>query len=312
MYAKHGAYYLVRQNKWIRLGKSLSEALTEYARLTAAPEAGELEKLVADVLTDIKPDIAANTYKVYVGCARRVLEAFIEFRPDQVRPFHIARFLDDSRETPDLANKLLSFLRNVFRRAVRWGVVETDPTRDIGRFKTHKRDRYIDADESRRIQQYATPELCCLIDMGYLTGQRIGDLLKLKLSDISDEGIYFAQQKGGTKLRVAMTPDLAEVIARAKALHTSIKGFTLFHRRDGSPMIYNTINAQWLRACRQAGIENAHFHDIRAAAATDAKAQGLDSKALLGHKTDSSHNRYLRSREVPIATPNKARILRQS
>ena len=100
---------------------------------------------------------------------------------------------------------------------------------------------------------------------------------------------------------------LAEVIATAKTLHQSVKGFTLFHKRDGKPIPYGTLYHQWSNACRGAKVEDAHFHDIRAAAATDAKAQGLDSKTLLGHTTESSHNRYLRSKETKVATPNRAR-----
>lgn len=106
---------------------------------------------------------------------------------------------------------------------------------------------------------------------------------------------------------IAMTPDLADVIKRARALHSSVNGVTLFHKRDGTPLLYKTINHQWNKACRAAKVENAHFHDIRAAATTDAKASGLDSRALLGHTTESSHNRYLRSKETKVAAPNKAR-----
>jgi integrase len=312
MYFKHGAYYLVRQNKWIRLNKNLREALIEYASLTTISEGGELQKLISDALADMGLSIAPGTYKNYSACVNRILEAFIEFRPEQIRPQHIARFLDDNRETPAVANTLLGFLRNVFQRAVRWGVVETDPTRDIRGFKIKKRDRYITVDEYRRIQEYATPVLRCLMDMAYLTGQRIGDILNLKLADIEETGITFVQQKTGAKVRIAMTPDLAEVIERAKSLHTSIRGATLFRRHDGSLIPYNTINGQWVQSTRMAGVEDAHFHDLRAAAATDAKAQGLDSKTLLGHKTESSHNVYLRSHEIKTATPNKARNLRQS
>jgi len=100
---------------------------------------------------------------------------------------------------------------------------------------------------------------------------------------------------------------LQAAIARARALHVSVKGLTLFHRPDGSPLAYNTINGHWVEACEKAQVMNAHFHDIRAASATDARAQGLDSKALLGHTTESSHNRYLRGKEVPVATPVRGR-----
>jgi len=52
-----------------------------------------------------------------------------------------------------------------------------------------------------------------------------------------------------------------------------------------------------------AQVEDANFHDLRAASATDADEQGMDSQALLGHTTESSHRRYLRSKKVPVAQP---------
>jgi integrase len=307
MHQKHGAYYLVRKNKWHRLAGNLHDALVEYARLTAGPDNGALGELVSKTLADMKLTVAAGTLKNYTSCSRRVLESFAEFTPQQIKPHHVAQFLDDNKATPSMANLLRSFLKGMFQRAVRWGIVDANPVRDIEQFKTGKRDRYITADEYKSIRDKATPTLACLMDIAYITGQRMGDCRHIKYSDISDDGVFVRQQKTKARVLIAMTPDLAEVIARARALHQSVKGLTLFHRRDGTPIPYGTLYHQWSNACCNAKVKDAHFHDIRAAAATDAKAQGLDSKTLLGHTTESSHNRYLRSKETKVATPNRAR-----
>lgn len=307
MHEKHGAFYLVRRNKWHRLAGNLHDALVEYARLTAGPDKGVLGDLVTKTLADMKLTVAPSTFKNYTTCSRRVLEAFEEFTPQQIKPHHVARFLDDNKATPSMANLLRSFLKGMFQRAVRWGIVEANPVRDIEQFKTGKRDRYITAEEYKHIRDNATPTLACLMDLAYITGQRMGDCRHIKYADISEAGVFIKQQKTKARVLIAMAPDLAEVIATAKALHQSVKGLTLFHRRDGTPIPYGTLYHQWSNACRDAKVEDAHFHDIRAAAATDAKAQGLDSKTLLGHTTESSHNRYLRSKETKVATPNRAR-----
>lgn len=307
MHEKHGAFYLVRSNKWHRLSRNLHDALVEYARLTAGPEQGALGELVTKTLADMKLTVAASTLKNYTTCSRRVLEAFAEFTPKQIKPHHIARFLDDNKAKPSMANLLRSFLKGMFQRAVRWGVVDANPVRDIAQFKTGKRDRYITPAEYAEIRKHATPTLACLMDIAYITGQRIGDCRHIKYADVSDAGVFVKQGKTGARVLIAMTPDLVEVIARARSLHRSVKGLTLFHKRDGKPIPYTTLYHQWQVACKAARVEDANFHDIRAAAATDAKAQGLDSKTLLGHTTESSHNRYLRSKETKVATPNRAR-----
>lgn len=307
MHAKHGAYYLVRNNKWTRLAGNLHDALVEYARLTAGPDQGALGDLVARVLADLKLTVAASTFKNYTTCSRKVLKAFAKFTPQQVKPYHVARFLDANKKTPSMANLLHAFLRNVFKRAVRWGIVETDPTRDIEQFKTEGRDRYITEDEYKRIREHATPTLACLMDIAYITGQRMGDCRHIKYSDISEAGVYVKQQKTKARRLIEMSPDLADAIAKARALHQSVKGLTLFHRRDGTPIPYGTLYHQWTNACRDAKVEDAHFHDIRAATATDADDAGMDSKGLLGHTTESSHQRYLRSKKVKKVAPMPGR-----
>lgn len=307
MHLKHGRYYLVRNNRWVSLSRNLHDALVEYARLTADVDGHELQNLIDRALKDMEKTVAASTLKNYRFCSRRVLEAFAEFSPVQIRPLHIAQFLDDSKDTPSLANLLRAFLRGVFIRAVRWGVVETDPTRDIRPFKTEKRTRYITPDEFAAIRANASPTMQCLMDMAYITGQRIGDILKIMIADITSEGLHIHQQKTGTHICIAMTKDLDSAISKARGLHRSVRGLTLFHKRDGSPLSYTTMYGHWRKACQAAGVEGANFHDIRAAAATDARAAGGDSQTLLGHTTESSHRRYLRSKVVPVAQPLPAR-----
>lgn len=307
LHRKHGRYYLVRNNQWRPLSRDLHDALVEYARLTARDGGRELQILVDRALKDMDAEVAASTIKNYKVCAKRVLEAFDEFAPSQIKPTHVAQFLDDNKATPSMANLLRSFLRGVFVRAVRWGVVESDPTRDIRPFKTGKRTRYITEGEFAAIRAQATPTLQCLMDIAYITGQRIGDVMGIRYADISDDGLYVEQEKTKARVLIAMTPDLSDAIGRARELHRSVKGLTLFHKRDGSKLSYFTIYGHWRRACHAAGVQDAHFHDIRAASATDAKAAGMDSKTLLGHTTDSSHSRYLRSKTVPLAQPIPAR-----
>jgi len=307
MHLKHGRYYLVRENKWHPLARNLHDALVEYARLTAGPDAGALADLVERTLLDMKLTVASSTLKNYSTCARRVLKAFVKFSPQQIKPHHVAQFLDHNKATPSMANLLRSFLKGMFTRAVRWGMVETNPVRDIEQFKIGKRDRYITADEFRIIREHATPTVRCLMDIAYITGQRMGDVMKIRYADITEAGVFVKQQKTGNRVQVSLTPDLDAAIKQARAIHQSVKGLTLFHRRDGRPLAYGTIHHQWVKACTEAHVEDAHFHDIRAASATDAKALGQDSRTLLGHTTESSHNRYLRSKETPVATPVPAR-----
>jgi integrase len=181
----------------------------------------------------------------------------------------------------------------------------TNPTYGVKRHKEAVRDRLITQDEYQAIWDHAPAQLRAIMDVCYQAGQRIGDVLALRLASITKGGIYFQQEKTGKRLMVEMTPELEEAIARAKGLHSNVRGLTLFHGRGGKPLSYKGVYDAFKRACKRAGVEDAGLHDLRAKAATDAKKQGKNPTHLLGHSTESTTTRYLRSREYqPVKGPS--------
>lgn len=302
LHLKHGRYYYVHQNKWHPLERDYSESLILYARLIAAPS-DKMPSIIDRAMSEIEPRLSANSVDSYRIAAEKLKKTLAEFSADQVRPMHVAQILDHYRAKPGTANVIRNVLKQVFERAVIWGVVDSNPVQFVKRAKTQARDRYITDDEFRKIRENASPTLACIMDILYATGQRIGDIRQLKLADISDDGISIVQEKTKHRMTIAMSPELADAIRRAKTLHRSVKGMTLFHTRAGQVISYSTIRTMWGRATEKAGITDANIHDIRAKAGTDAKTQGIDSKKLLGHTTDQSHNRYIRNKEIPVASP---------
>ena len=304
MYAKHGAYYIVKRNKWTLLAKTLPAALRRYAEIIDSGN-GLMDDLIDDTITEAQRGCADNTLKTYRRAATAIKKAFAEFAPNQVRAMHIAQFLDAHKDTPNLANQYRTVLRLAFTLALRKGLAEINPAASIPPFKTKTRDRYITQDEIAEIKKHATPALKVIIDLCYLTGQRIGYVLKMKHSDIDDEGLFVKQQKTKAKLKIKWSTELRGAVESAKALSGSVKGFTLLASGKGQPFVHDTIHRQWTDACKKAGVEDAHLHDLRASAGTDARSAGQDSKALLGHKSDSSHQKYMRDKTIPLVDPVK-------
>jgi hypothetical protein len=58
----------------------------------------------------------------------------------------------------------------------------------------------------------------------------------------------------------------------------------------GKLFAYWTTRTLWDKACAAANVKDAHIHDIRAKSATDVKKAGVDSMALLGHKSEAVHH----------------------
>lgn len=299
MHRKHGAFYYVHRNKWTRLSDDYGDALRIYAGLIS-PNQGGMPALLDRFIGQAK--LAHKTLKTYRICVERLKTAFEAFEPNQVLPRHLYEYFTAKEVSDGMAAHFRSVMVGAMQLAVREGLVDRNLMREVEQFKSGKRERYLSNTEFATIREKATPTLRSIMDVCYMTGQRIGDVLAIKLADLTKDGIVFVQQKTGTKLCVGWSAELEEAVREAKSLHTCVRGLTLFHTRKGTPFAYWTIRTLWDRACKESGVENAHIHDIRAKAATDAKREGIDSKALLGHKSDAVHLRYLRDKTVPVVT----------
>lgn len=309
VYQHHGAYWLVKRNRWTRLGTSLPEALAEYGRQIRPPQAGSMATLIHDALDAKRPKLAKNTWAQYQVVARKLASILAEFNPHDVLPRHLAEIRQAMQDTPNMANRLLSVARLVFDYALERGLVDSNPATGIKRLEEAQRKAMPTDDEVNAIRAKSPPRLQVIIDLLVLTGQRVGDVLALRRSDLTDEGIAFTQQKTGARIIVLWSPELRAAVERAKALHGNIRALTLLHNRRGKPPDYRTTYQQWQLACERAGVSDAHLHDLRAYALTRAQQEGLDPTALAGHTSAAMTKRYLRAKEIPLVSgPSLSRL----
>lgn len=304
VYPRHGAYWYVKKGKWTRLGATLQEALAEYARLME-PASGGFDELLNRTLERCRERVnagkmAENTLKQYGDAAKQLKKNLAEFTPMLLKPRHVAALLDMDRHKPNMANRKLSFLRLAFKNALTWGLAEQNPTYGVGRLEEAKRDRLVSINEFRAVQAKAAPHLQVIMELAYLTGQRIMDVVKIKLADVSVNGIYFQQQKTRRRLVVRMTPEIQAALDRAKAMHTNVRGLTLFHQRGGRPYSYGAIRDAFRRACALAEVSDYRPNDHRAMSLTAARKQGLNPTALAGHRKQATTDRYLRDRSPEV------------
>lgn len=299
VYRKHGAYWLVRKGKWTKLAADLRGALATYAAIFEAPKGGMAE-LIEEAFAEMRPNLKPATVKQYAQAATKLKKMLAEFAPEQVQPVHAAQIKKAMAKTPNMANRVLSFARQVFDYALEQQRVTSNPFVGIRRHHEAKRTRLVTADEFARIYGVSAARLQVILDLLRLTGQRISAVLRIRRADLVDEGIRFPQHKTDTKRIVAWTPELREVVERAKGLNGNIRALTLLHNRRGKAPDYSTVKIQFDKARKAAAVEDVTLHDLRAVAATEAEKQGKDATALLGHTSKQQTKRYLRGREEPI------------
>lgn len=317
VYFKHGAYYYVKGGKWERIGTSLGDALAEYARRHEQPKGG-----MADLIDRVYAhhckvkrlsDNTKGQYKIAAAVLKRKLA---QFAPPQVKGTHIAQVQASMAETPNMANRVLSFAKTVFNYAVAWGEVDGNPCTGAGRLHENRRKRYLTHKEYDAIYAQAGPRLQVIMDLQYLTGQRINDVLKLRRSQITEEGIRLKPQKTknstGVEMLLKWTPELKSVVERAKALSGDVPALTLLRGRGGKAPDYRTVADQFTKAAKAAGVEDARPNDQRAKSATDANKQGKDVQHLLGHSSPAQTERYIRQRETPEVEGPSLENIRQA
>ncbi len=308
-YEKHGAFFYVdpKTTKWVPLGRDRDAALAKYNTLVSQPGVlamGTMKGLVDTALPTILLGKAASTRKQYTLSSRRIKVVFAEFKVEDVRPKHIAQVKMSMQKTPNAANRMLSVLRLLFAYAVEQQLCEWNPTHGIKPFPEAKRDRLLSEADIAKLLVVAPPRMRALIGILRLTGQRVADVLALRRSAITDDGLVFVQKKTGAKLLIRWTPDLRAAVDEAVSLSKKrISALTLFQTSTGRQPSYQAIYNQWCRTVEAAGVHDANIHDLRAVAVTDAHRQGLDPQALAGHSSRSMTARYIRDKMGVEVTP---------
>lgn len=255
-------------------------------------------------LTEVVPTLEPRTQRDYRRHLKKLGAVFGHMRPDDVKPRDIGRFLDVPKGKIQ-ANRIIGVLSAVYTKAVgRWYEAERNPCRGVERNTSKPRDRNVRDVEFAAFREMANKKVQVAMDLALLTGQRQGDLLKLKWAQVTPEGVEFRQGKTGKRLLVTMSPALEAVLLRARGFLPHLPREYVLRRRDGSPYTENGFRAMWQRTMRayvKKGGERFTFHDLRGKSATDSSSL-QDAYERLGH-TSIAMTRKVYDRGVRRVTP---------
>lgn len=332
VFPKGKRYYLVtaegKRRIWTKLS-AISEGLPAlYTALAAARSqaspTGKVPALIAQWEREVMPAHAEKTQRDERARGKVIADALVEFDPAEVETPDCSEFLQQFKSKPRTFNAYRGQLREYMRFAEEKGrrPAGSNPLQAIKTLATPPRTRYITDSERRRIKVHAIGRresqmkagliienqggrmLCALIDMAYLTGQAISDLLALEWSAFKADGIVFARSKvektTGSKVTIEWTPQLRDVERRLRELRVARRAFTpcVFTGRDGRPLSYWGASSAWQRARKRAGVRGCTFHDFKAKALTDKEERdGMQAASAMGqHSTEQQTAAYVRRR----------------
>lgn len=308
VHEKHGAYYLVRANRWhklCRVREGLPQMYRALAALIAADERrGSMPEVIAQWCTDKRADWAPKTAVDQERIASVMCKRLAEFGPSQMTTPVCAEYLASYRATPRTYNMHRTMLHAVLDASAIAGLRDGhNPVAPIKRMQTAGRHRIVTDDEIQRLKAAALQQsrngeaLAQMIDLALLTGQRIGDALRMRWQDVGADGITVVQGKGKGRVRLLIewTPALRAAVDACADGRERIGH--LLKTQSGGPYTYGGIRSAWVRACARAGIEDLTIHDLRGRAGVDAlEGDGQDirtAQRLLGHTSEAMTRHYV-------------------
>jgi len=306
VYFSHGAYFFAPPaGAWVHLGREFGVAMAKWAEIVGRPaKMTTMGEIMDRYMLEVAPRKSPRTYQDNIKEIARLRSVFGHMQPDEVTAPDIYAYMD-ARGAPVRANREKALLSHVFSYAIRWGAVRDNPCRNVKRNVEKPRSRYVEDWEVEAFKSMAGELLRNYIDFKYLTGMRKGDILKLRLDSITDEGITVIQSKTGSKLVYIWEAGLKAVVDRIKSMPRSIRGLYLFCSRRGQPYTSSGFDSIWQRTMRkvlEAGLIQERFteHDIRAKTATDDPEY---AQKRLGHKSRSMTDKYVKTRRIEKILP---------
>ncbi len=304
VYFHHGTHWFrPKTGKMINLGKDIGDAITAYAKLVSGAWSGRTVGDVLDrYLIEITPTKrSAQTQINETRAVARLKSAFGHMHPDSVTPVQLYEYMDKRRSSsgklvPIAAHREMSLLSHAFTKAIRWGAATRNPAKGLEYGPRSPKRRQVTLEEINAVRAMTNERIRIAIDLAISTGQRRGDLLTLRRSQLTDEGILFRQSKTGAGVLILWSDDLKAIVGRAKALPPQLPAEYLIRQRSGQPYTSSGFSAIWTRLMAKhvtAGGQRFSFHDLRSVSA-DGAATVEEARDRLGHASAVTTQRHYR------------------
>lgn len=230
-------------------------------------------------------------------------------RLSAVRPVDVATMIraiwDEGRATT--ARMVLVETRDMLNEAMlaRW--IDANPATAVKSLPVRVRRRRLSFEQWQAVYAWSLtrpiPWLSHMLLLALVTGQRRADLQKMRFDDVWDDHLHVVQQKTGARvaLPVALRLDaagmsIADVIAGCAEYGRA--GETMLRKSTGEPLTTSSLSARFEEA-RDATLDLPEspwtppsLHECRSLSERLYRAQGIDTKTLLGHRRQIMTDKY--------------------
>lgn len=269
------------------------QILTRLAGLFGLKHRCTVNEVLDKFVKDYVPALSPRTQIDYGRHVRDLRKWFGLRVADELKAKDFQEFMD-VRKGKIQRNKQLAVLSCAFTEAVgRWYMMERNPCRDVKRHPSKPRDREVTKAEFEQFMATVPKRMKLAMHLSVLTGQRQGDILSMKWTQVDRAAnkISFKQAKTGKRLGVRITPAVDAILDMC--VEMAPPGEHVIRRRDGERYTSDGFRAIWQRYQRRwakLGNERFTYHDLRARAAAQCKTVE-EAMLLLGHQNISMTRR---------------------
>lgn len=298
-YFDHGG----KPRRWERLGTDPVAIQRAYDRIMEGRKAPAwtVDAMVGDYLAHPRAPLAPGTLANYRSFRGHLAKVWGHDAPETLTQADIVRYL--RLRKGKTARGEIGLLSLAFVAWMDAGRLEFNPCFGVRvKLPASRRTRLLLLEEVERVLAAADERLALAIEIAYATGLRIGDLCGLRWADWQ-EGVQ--TRKTGVRQAYEQTDDLRGLLDRARALQSRVASLYVLCDRRGRPWTPDRLRSHWHRACAAAGVTDARFHDIRAAAGTEVERRHgrKAAQVFLGHQSEQTTETYLRDRRPNVITP---------
>ena len=297
---KGGLLYFERRgakSQRIRSEPGTPEFAIEYAKILNAVSSIPARRSFSVLVSSYRQSqrfkrLAPRTVKDYEKVLNWVCDKLGPLPADKLQRKDVIRARDANAQTVRFANYIVQVLRVLMEHAVDEGWRDDNPAKGVSLIPSNRPQReawppamlaaFRDVADGRALLIF---ELC----VG--TGQRIGDVLRMRWDDIDGDGINVQQGKTGARLWVPFTPHLRAVLKRTPRLGLTICAWG----NAGKPTSYRSAAELVMNVRKSIGAEAYDLHGLRYTAAAELAALGCNDElimAVTGHKTRAMVAKY--------------------
>jgi integrase len=272
----------------------------ERAKITEAKETGYVpvtfKETAKEYIHRQKSLLSPREYERQDSILEKHLKPFFAGKLGDVSARLVEQYISTRNRkcSPATIRKEVGVLKHLLNWALKGGKIRSNPAAGVALPKPPAgRLRYLQPTEFQAVVEQCPPWIQPIVRLAAATGMRRGEILGLRWldADLLQKQINLPQTKNG-KGRTVYLNEMAMDVFRSLVLDPEIQANEPVFGLDATP---EEVSMCFVRACRRAGVEDFHFHDLRHTHATWLRQKGVQLDEIarqLGHSDLRMTQRY--------------------